>query len=252
MRLKMLACKVFFREVSLIAATCKNYLDVTYIRQGLHDTPDLLRRALQDELDRIDAGDDIYTYKPRYDYKERDFDAVLLGYGLCSNGLAGLSSKKYPLVVPRAHDCITLFLGSHGAYQDYFNLHPGTFWYNASWIENSSFMPSEESERALTAIYTDLYGAEDAQYILEQEMPDSYKRCAYIRWDEMNFPEYEKYTEDAAAYLGMDFDAVRGNSGMLRDFIDGRWDDERFLVTRPGQKIAPDYSEDTSRIMTAE
>jgi hypothetical protein len=112
-------------------------------------------------------------------------------------------------------------------------------------------MPSEESEKALQAIYTERYGEEGAQYLLEQEWPKSYKRCAYIKWDELDFPRYEKYTEDAAAYLGADFDVVRGDSGMLRDFIDGNWDDERFLVTRPGQKIVPDYS-DPRRIITAE
>ncbi|MDR1021091.1 MAG: DUF1638 domain-containing protein [Synergistaceae bacterium] len=251
MRLKMLACKVFFREISLIAATSGNYLDVTYIRQGLHRTPDLLQKALQGELDKIDAGDDVYTYNARYGYKERDFDAILLGYGLCSNGLLGLRSDKYPLVAPRIHDCIALFLGSHKAYQDYFDSHGGTFWYNASWIENSSFMPSEESAKALSAIYTERYGEESAQYLIEQEWPDNYECCAYIKWDELNFPQYEKYTEDAAAYLGASFDVVRGDSGMLRDFIEGRWDDERFLVTQPGQKIMPDYS-DMSRIITAE
>jgi hypothetical protein len=251
MRLKMIACKVFFREISLIAATSANYLDVTFIRQGLHSTPDLLRKALQGELERIDAGSDMYTYKPRYDYKERDFDAILLGYGLCSNGLAGLCSNKYSLVAPRAHDCITLFLGSHEAYQDYFDSHRGTYWYNASWIENSSFMPSEESEEALRAIYTERYGEEGAQYLIEQEWPDSYERCTYIKWDELDFPQYEKYTEDAAAYLGAAFDVVKGDSGMLRDFINGKWDDERFLVTRPGQKIVADYSNE-NRIITVE
>ncbi|MDR1915960.1 MAG: DUF1638 domain-containing protein [Synergistaceae bacterium] len=251
MRLKMLACKVFFREVSLIAAVSENYVDVTYIRQGLHNTPDLLRKVLQAEIDKIDNGDDVYTYKSRYDYKERDFDAILLGYGLCSNGLVGLNSKKYPLVAPRTHDCIALFLGSHQTYQDYFNTHGGTYWYNASWIENSSFMPSEESEKALSAIYTERYGEEGAQFLLEQEWPDSYERCVYIKWDEMNFPQYEKYTKDAADYLGVNFDVVQGDSGMLRDFINGNWDEDRFLVTQPGQKIIADYS-DSQQIITAE
>ncbi|MDR1472701.1 MAG: DUF1638 domain-containing protein [Synergistaceae bacterium] len=251
MRLKVIACKVLFREISLIAANCENYLDVTYIRQGLHNTPELLQKTLRAELEKIDAGNDVYTYKSRCDYKERDFDAILLAYGLCSNGLVGLCSKKYPLVAPRAHDCITLFLGSQEAYQNSLNSQGGTFWYNASWIENSSFMPSKESVEALSVIYTERYGEESAKYLIEQEWPESYKRCAYIKWDELDFPQYEKYTEDAAAYLGASFDVVRGDSGMLRDFIEGRWDDERFLVTKPGQKIAADYS-DARRIITAE
>ncbi|MDR1915511.1 MAG: DUF1638 domain-containing protein [Synergistaceae bacterium] len=241
MRLKLLACKVFFREISLIASVCENYLDVTYIRQGLHDTPNLLKESLQREIDGIDSGSDLHSSK--FEYSNKDFDAILLGYGLCGNGVVGLSSKKYTLVVPRAHDCVTLFLGSRQAYKDYFEKHNGTFWYNVSLIENSSGLPSEETDIENLKIYTEHFGEEDARYILENCRPVNYNRCTYVKWDELNFPKYEQCTKDAAAYLGWDFDIVLGNSGLLRDFMNGDWDEENFLVVPPGKKIEANYQD---------
>ena len=46
---------------------------------------------------------------------ESKYEAILLGYGLCSNGLVGLTARSIPLVIP-VHDCITLFLGSKEQY----------------------------------------------------------------------------------------------------------------------------------------
>ena len=42
------------------------------------------------------------------------YDAILLGYGLCGNGLAGVTARHTRLVLPRAHDCIGILMGSRG------------------------------------------------------------------------------------------------------------------------------------------
>ena len=78
-RLKLFACKVLYREVSLLSSVCENFIDVTYLQQGLHDTPDILRKTLQDEINRIDEGKDIYSCRKQ---GNKDFDAILLAYGL--------------------------------------------------------------------------------------------------------------------------------------------------------------------------
>lgn len=239
MRFKLIACKALYRETSLITATCGHFVDATYMRQGLHNTPALLAAALQAEIDKIDAEDDLHTYKN--EYSRRDFDAILLGYGLCSNGTAGLSSKKYQMVIPRCHDCITLFLGSQEKYAEYFDAHCGTYWYNASWIENA-LTPSQETNREMYDFYAEKFGEENAEYLVMAELTSNYNRSAYIRWDELPFPAHEQYTRDAAADQGWEFDLVQGHSGYLRDFFSGNWDEKRFLVVPPGRKTAPDYN----------
>ncbi len=246
LRLKLLACKALYRECSLLSFKSHNFIDATYLQQGLHDTPSLLRDALQAEIDRIDQGNDLYSAKPRYN---KDFDAIILGYGLCSNAIVGLRSKKYTIVAPRCDDCISLFLGSYQKYRDYFDKHSGTYWYNASWIENA-YTPSQENDEALLEEYTQKYGEDNARYIMEMEhTAKNYSRCAYVQWDELDFPQYVAYTKDSAAYYDWDFDLVSGSSAFLRDLFEGKWDEERFLVVPAGKKIAPEYS---GKLMKAE
>ena len=47
----------------------------------------------------------------------------------------GAGRPQHSLVVPRAHDCITLFLGSKERYLDYFQTHPGVYFKTSGWIE---------------------------------------------------------------------------------------------------------------------
>ena len=128
---KLLGCKILEREIASIVYNCKNVIDVTLLRQKLHDRPDNLREALQNEIDELERNNHRYSN----DTKVNDFDAILLGYGLCSNATVGLHSNKYPLVVPRAHDCITLFMGSKEKYADYYDTHKGFFYYTPGFVE---------------------------------------------------------------------------------------------------------------------
>ena len=81
-----------------------------------------------------------------------DFEAILIGYGLCSNGIMGISSNKYKLVIPRAHDCITFLLGSKEKYSKYFTDMPGTYWYTMSWIECGAASDGSSQKLNITGI----------------------------------------------------------------------------------------------------
>ncbi|MBK8050203.1 MAG: DUF1638 domain-containing protein [Anaerolineales bacterium] len=63
------------------------------------------------------------------------YDAIILAYGLCGASTAQLIARHTPIVMPRAHDCITLYLGSRDRYQAEFEKHPGTYWYSADYLE---------------------------------------------------------------------------------------------------------------------
>jgi len=77
-------------------------LEFVFMEQHLHNTPDIMRKKLQEEIDKIDSSNPGYKN-------------IILGYGLCSNGVAGLASKKHNIVIPKVDDCISLFLGSRSA-----------------------------------------------------------------------------------------------------------------------------------------
>ena len=118
--LKVIACEIAVRELCHIAATSPSIVDFEFLTQGYHDTPAAGRVEIQKRIDAVPKG---------------KFDAIVLGYGLCSNILTGLTTAHTPLIIPRAHDCITFFLGSKERYQEFFDANPGTYYYTSGWLE---------------------------------------------------------------------------------------------------------------------
>jgi hypothetical protein len=110
MRLRIVACEIFFRELSHLAARSPRKVDVEFLPKGLHDQGGgVMRERLQAAIDATDPA---------------RHDAVALGYGLCNNGLVGLEARTMPLVLVRAHDCVTAFLGDRARYARYFDERP--------------------------------------------------------------------------------------------------------------------------------
>lgn len=230
MRLQFIACKVMQREAYFCAARSKNVVDVVLMEQGLHDTPDELRRQVQKALGNT------------LDIQGRPYDASLLGYGLCSNGIVGLSAT-IPIVVPRGHDCITLLLGSKERYREYFDSHRGVYWYSAGWIEAGKPPGKDRYERML-AEYKEKYGDDNAQYLMEveQDWIKQYNWATYIDWGFLNSDRHKDYTRQCAEFLNWDFDALEGDDSLMQRLIDGEWDSSEFLVVEPGQTINEDLT----------
>ncbi len=230
MRLKFITCKVLQKEAYWCASRSAHIVDVVLMPQGLHNTPDVLRREVQCELNRS------------ADLSGQPYDAMLLGYGLCSNGVAGLTAS-IRTVVPRGHDCITLLLGSRERYQTYFDSHRGVYWYSSGWIETGT-MPGKERCERLLAEYTDKYGPDNARYLMEAEQTwmKEYNWATYIDWHLPGSDEQKAYTRRCADYLGWRFDVIQGDSDLMQRLVDGRWDERDFLIVAPGQTLIDDLT----------
>lgn len=246
MHLHVIACSVMTREISLLAATCENSLRIHYMKQGLHTRPDELRNAIQGEIDAIDAAVDTPAGDPDAAVRP-DPDAIVLAYGLCSNGICGLRSRYYRIVAPRAHDCIALILGSRERYREQTERHAGTYWYTPGWIEQTP-MPGRERVAALRREYVERYGAENADYLMdmEQDWLRAYNRCAYVAWPALHKETYRRVTRDSASYLEWEYAEVPGDDDLLRRLLGGPWDDD-FLIVPPGSSIVPSFSESVIR-----
>lgn len=242
-RYKLLGCKILEREIASIVYNCKNVIDVTLLRQKLHDRPDNLREALQNEIDELERNNHRYSN----DTKVNDFDAILLGYGLCSNATVGFHSNKYPLVVPRAHDCITLFMGSKEKYADYYDTHKGFFYYTSGFVEIG--YPDDDAvwDRRYQMYLTRYKGSEKKArraVEIEKSFTDSYQGFTYIKWEDLSFPEYENAIQELAGEKGWKFDAVLGKNTILRKLVDGMWSEEEFLVVPPGYRVVASYDKE--------
>lgn len=236
-RIVVVTCDVLSEEVAEVGGGLSHILHVEVLRQGLHNDPPLLRRELQQAIERVEE-------------RFSNADVIVLGYGLCSRGVEGVTTRRCTLVLPRAHDCITLLLGDKERYRKYVEAHPGTYWYSPGW-NRCHTPPGRERYEKLYQAYVAKFGEEDAKFLMETEQAwfSSYDRATYVDLATSGATEADlAYTKGCAAWLGWQFDRQHGDRALLRDLLTGPWDAERFLVLVPGQ--SPQMTADT-QIVTA-
>lgn len=228
MRYFLIACDIFVREVSYCIATSPSTINVKFLEKGLHERPDFLRNILQQEIERASQS-------------EYDYDAILLAYALCGNSTKGLIAKDLPIVIPKAHDCITLFLGSRLKYHEEFNNHPGTYYYTPSAVERGSAVGSETNENLERKYreYVTKYGEENAQYLMEIEEGwlKHYNYAASVDFELFRFLNYHDKVKEIAQKKSLQYREIEGNLNLLKKLLNGDWNHDEFLVLQPGQKV---------------
>jgi hypothetical protein len=222
-----IGCHVLWREVCHFISTSKNYYDIQLLDFGLHSNPDDLRKSVQNAIDRIN----------------KNYDAILLGYGLCSNGVVGIEAKKNKLVIIRGHDCITHLIGSKEKYREYFDKYPGTYWYSPGWIEDH-LEPGKERYEQTRQDYVEKYGEENADYLmeLEQDWFRKYTNATYVDLNIGDNEHFKKYTKECADWLNWNYIEIKGDPDLLTNFLNGNWEDgDKYLIVEPGYTIQPSY-----------
>jgi len=239
MRLRLIVCEIFYREICDAVSRSPHTVDVEFLPKGLHDigSGPMLDR-LQTAVDGVDAS--------RY-------ETLLLGYGLCNNGIAGLRARALPIVIPRAHDCIALFMGSRNRYLDYFNANPGVYFKTSGWIERGSEAGelrqiSIMNRIGLDRTFEDLvakYGEDNARFLWDQiyDTTRNYSRLTYIEMGVGPDERFEREMRGEAERRGWTFEKIPGDMRLLRRLVEGPWNDEDFLTLEPGQRVRATYDE---------
>jgi hypothetical protein len=215
----ILACKVF-------SGLLEKYLPeeltgrITYLDYGLHEAPRKLKTALQEAIDSIEVP-----------------SLVVLGYGLCGNGLDGLKAGKNALLVPRADDCIALLLGSNQAYQEQFFSMPGTYWLSKGWLEVGSNPLNEYHE------YIEKYGLAQADWLVDTQYKN-YKRLAFVSHEPNDLETYRPLVREIAEFCArwdMIYEEILGSEEYIRRLCQACQDtsqlDDDFILVPPGGEL---------------
>lgn len=238
MKLKCLCCEALTRLAYLGAALSPHTVDVELFKIGLHNQPLALRQRLQAQIDAVSG---------------QGYDAITLAYGLCGQATAGLVAREIPLVIPRAHDCITLFLGSRSRYQAQFEQNPGTYWYAQDYIQRRdntstslSLGAGVDNDRLQERYqeFVEKFGEDNAQYLMEVmgAWQSHYNRAVYIDMGVGDGAAVEALARDEAQRRGWAFERVAGDYTLIHRLLAGEWDDD-FLVVEPGQQITMAYDD---------
>jgi hypothetical protein len=231
---RVIACGVLEPYLTILAREHDLPVEVTVLDAGLHAQPNELRTLVQEEIDRV---------SPLGEYS-----AVVLLYGLCGRGTANLAARGIPVVIPRVHDCISLFLGSAEEYGRQFSRHPGTFYHSLGWIEKKTNPRDREAgefyanfEKTGYDQHPDFkrlgreYGEENARHILAffDRWKQHYTRAAYIDLGLPGEEEKADYTRRMAGAFGWRYEQLKGDLDFLLRLLTGPWEDPRFFVLPP-------------------
>jgi hypothetical protein len=209
-RTKIIACATVIEEMlpHLPAGVEPQVLDF-----GLHIRPKELKRILQETVEALAP----------------EADTILLGYGLCSQAVAGLRAQDCTLVVPKVDDCIALFLGSGPAYRAQVRAEPGTYYLTKGWIEAGD-SPFDEYDSLV-----EQYGEEKALWFMRRILKN-YTRLALINTGQYELERYRTYTRATAERWGLRYEEIPGSGALVARLLHGPWDGD-FVVARPGETI---------------
>lgn len=206
----VIACGGLKAEFERLQPT-DNGIKMYYMPQSLHRVPDMLRKKLQEAIERFAEGT----------------EPIILGYGLCSNGVVGLKAPKQGLIIPKVHDCIALYMGSQEKYRKIFSRYPGTYYLTRNWIENEkdplSLVENEYNKRV---------GPDLAWETMKMEIKN-YSYISYINTGSGKSDEYRRRTRETARKFNKQYKEIQGNEVFFRKILFGPWDSQNFIHVKP-------------------
>lgn len=221
-KIALIACQALQPELESMLPAMPHIVHCEFFELGLHDQPSKLRQTLQDALDKAEAVPEV--------------QAVVFAYGLCSRSIEGVTAKRCEIIFPRAHDCRAVILGSRRKYDAYAAENPTSYWYSPGWLLDRPRAPSKEKLARLLSEYTEKYGEDNAEYLMEMEQDwvKKYNTALYIDTGVGDVEELRSFTKDCAAGLGWAYEELPGSQDFLRRLVECNWNDDDFVIVPPG------------------
>ncbi len=209
----VIACSTIQEEVRKAMAKAKKEYPIIWMDSSLHEFPEKLSTALQEEINKIE-----------------NVENILLCYGLCGNALLGIKSNKANLILPKADDCISILLWKcDHILED----RKETYFLTKEWID---------SDRGILEDYKhtiEKYGCKKAHEIFKI-MLNHYKYLMLIDTKTYSIEEYTEKAKKMAETLDLEMIIRKGNIDLLKKLFTGPWDEDFCRIER-GEAIELKY-----------
>lgn len=218
----VISCKVL---EDLLGKRLPAGVPAVWLDVQLHNSPKKLGAALQDEIDAL---------------AEPSF--VIVGYGLCGNGLVGVKARQHTLVIPRTHDCVAIFLGSHQRYVQRFFASPNTYYLTKGWID------ARDEPLADYQDYVKEFDEETADYLFEMKYKN-YRKICLVGFSQQELDDYRERAAAVADFMNKRFGGVvleetLGSTALIETLVRTAGQpsdaDDEFVVVKPGGEISQD------------
>ena len=204
----------------LLAPLLDPAVSTTFFDYGLHERPAEMQPTLQEHLDALPEP-----------------ATVIIGYGLCGNGAAGLLAGRHTLLLPKVHDCVAMVMGSHQVYIDDFMANPGTYYLTRGWLEIGED-PLHEYERIV-----ERHGLDFAERVIDT-LYGGYQRLCLLAFSVEELDEIRTRAAPIVEFCrdrwGVSYDELIGDPSFIESLARPDQHDERFLRIPPGGEVTQD------------
>lgn len=233
MRYLYIVCAVIKDELCSFLHKKENDNIVWELPLQLHEQPVLLRQELVKQLKKADH------LASSTEDPQKGIDAIVLVIGLCGGALDGLETGRHPVYIPRAHDCVTLFLGSKERYNDLFNKYNGSaYWFTPAFVRQGC-LPTKEYYEEMRKTYSEHYDEENAQYLVDVEI-DTLKNYKILsRVDTLQSPNMDlvRICAECSRDNAWKIESHNINPQLFKDMAEGSFSKNDFLTVPPHGKI---------------
>jgi hypothetical protein len=209
-RLVLIACPAVTGE---LATGATEGVDCHELEAHLHVKPDSLKVALREAVAALD--------EPGV--------TIVLGFGLCSNAVLGLTTLHATLVVPRVDDCIAMLLGSNEAFSREAEKERGSYYLAKAYLDECSTVVSEHE--AMVA----KYGRERAERMMRLVLKH-YRRIVLVDTGRYTLEPLRERVRDVAELYDLEVEEVPGTTRILDGLVAEEWGDD-FIVAPPGHEL---------------
>ena len=254
----VIACEMIEDEVRAAMESTGADYPVIWVERGYHNEPDDLREELKvlvryaetsiitGDIRTKELTDNPYasihesmkTRKQKRtattnlspgDEINQDLENIIIVFGLCGKGAAGIGSSSSRIIIPRFDDCVNMMLCPEKREKRAY-MKAGITYLTRGWTEDKG---------SLLSIYNEClerYGEKRGRKAFKL-MYDSYTLAAVIDDGCYDLEPVEEYARKTSELLGLDICTVDGSIHVFEKLLSGNWDDD-IIVCEPGEVIS--------------